>query len=283
MCGHDGHMAIVCSIADIIKEISERGDIYLLFQPAEEIGAGAQTLMENQDFLNLKPDYIFGLHNLPEYPAEQFVIRNNCFACCSVGLKIKIKGHSSHSAHPEQASDPLALFYKLQPNLKSFINTNQDNYFLLTLTHLKLGEESFGITPGDLEIFMTLRSDRDGILKKNKEEIKALINQFYSDPYEVNIEELDYFPTTNNSSKAFHLVKEVLESNAFNIYESPEPLKWSEDFGYYTQKFTGCYFRLGTGIDVPLHHPDYDFNDNVIFEAQRFYEKLIEHINNQGN
>lgn len=279
MCGHDGHMTIVCSIATFINDIKDRGDIYLLFQPAEEIGAGAKQITQDPQFQKLSPDFIYGLHNLPEYPAGQFVIREGCFACSSVGLKIKIKGHSSHAANPSQASDPLQSFIHFQSHIKSFNSNSQNAYFLTTTTHLKLGEESFGITPGDLNIYLTLRSDHDAVLEKNKGKIKLLLSKYFPPPFEITIEELDYFPTTNNSSLAFDKLKHTLMENDFNMLEINEPLKWSEDFGYYTHAHNGCYFGLGTGIDVPLHHPDFDFNDNVIFDAQKFYHQLILNIN----
>ena len=279
MCGHDGHMAMVASIASEIKDLQNIGDIILLFQPAEEIGAGAKACLEDPIFSKLKVDYIFGLHNLPEIPLGEFVIKNGCFACSSVGLKVNIKGESAHAAHPEQVQSPLLVFNHLSEKIDSFNNFDSESFFISTLTHLKLGEESFGITPGDLTFFLTLRSASDHLLEKNKKEIVDHIFKSFSQAFEISIKEEDYFPATINHDSAYAIVQNALVDAELNYQVIDEPLRWSEDFGYFTQKMSGCYFGLGMGTDFPLHHSHYDFNDKVISFGTKLYLKIIEKIN----
>jgi amidohydrolase len=279
-CGHDGHMAIVASVAQGLASISQRGDVILFFQPGEEVGEGAQRCLQDPQFKKLTPDYIFGLHNLPEFPAGEVVIRRGTFACCSLGLKVKIQGRSAHAAHPSAARSPFIKFYHLSQELKQQNHEQADSdFFLSTLTHVKLGEESFGITPGDLTAFFTLRAARDEVLSDKQNAFMKSLQQSFNTDFDLQIETLDEFPATINSDEAVDFLMQSLRSLQFSYQEIAEPLRWSEDFGYFTRQIPGAYFGLGVGCKSPLHSKDYDFNDAVLQKGQAIYLSLIRAIN----
>lgn len=280
-CGHDGHMVMVASIAEKLPEINERGDIILLFQPAEEIGAGAIKCMEDDKFSKLEIDYVFGLHNIPESDVGEVLYREGTFACGSVGLKVKIKGHSSHAAQPELANSPFNTstdFFKSLEELNS-LGVDQ-NYFICTLTYLKLGTINFGVTPGELDFCLTLRAQDQGVLDKNKNKIISKLKQDFSD-FELSFQECEAFPTTTSSIEGVAFLKAAIEHSGLKGVELAKPLSWSEDFGHFTQKYKGAYFGLGAGGEFPLHHPEYDFNDGVIPIGQNIYLELIKLINGE--
>jgi amidohydrolase len=276
-CGHDGHMTMVAGIASRLHQLENRGDVILFFQPAEEVGEGAKKAMEDSKFIALSPDYIFGLHNLPEESSKKIVLRNGTFACSSVGLKINIAGASAHAAYPDEAHSPFTNISKVNQLISDL---NQPHpFFLTTLTYLKLGEPSFGITPGHLEMYCTLRALTDEVLKENKQKFIHTLHQIFKNNFTLDIEENDYFPATTSWDACNEIVEKSAHKIGLPIEYMQDPIRWSEDFGYYTQKIPGAFFGLGLGIDTPLHHQSYDFNDDVLEDAVALYIEIIRQIN----
>ncbi len=106
-CGHDGHMTILSGFASLLNDNKPaKGKVVLLFQPAEETGEGAAKVLEDKKFEQIKPDYVFALHNLPGYPAGSVVIKNGTFASASKGMIIKLHGKTSHASEPENGITP---------------------------------------------------------------------------------------------------------------------------------------------------------------------------------
>ncbi len=281
-CGHDGHMAMVASLAPSLSRLSNRGDVVLFFQPGEEVGEGALRSLEDPKFSDLKPDFVFGLHNLPEYPAGEVVIREETFACCSLGLKIEVTGKSSHAAQPEEALSPLPQVALVSQKIEDLNHlTNDKDFFLSTLTHLKLGEESFGITPGKLTLFYTLRAARDEVLAEKKQKVMSVVESHFASPFQLAVQSLDIFPATINHAGAVEFLRKAIAKKGYKKQELKAPIRWSEDFGYFTRQWEGAYFGLGIGSPHALHTPLYDFNDDVLEVGHNIYLGLIEAINEE--
>lgn len=277
-CGHDGHMTMVASIATAIKNIKHRGDVILLFQPAEETGNGAKSVINDDNFKMLKIDYIFGLHNLPETKLGKVLLSDDFFSCASMGLKILIRGDSSHAATPELAKSPYLNIDSLLKNISKLNDSSKESFFLSTLTHLKLGEESFGITPGDLKLFFTIRAATDDNLNSNFNLILSSLKEHFKG-FQIEISKEDVFPANNNSKKANSYLVSALDNLNIEYEFLERPIRWSEDFGHYTKTICGSFFGLGIGGEHPLHHQDYNFNDSAIEYGQKIYLELIKVIN----
>tara|TARA_B100001971_G_scaffold215193_1_gene260044 strand:+ start:133021 stop:134130 length:1110 start_codon:yes stop_codon:yes gene_type:complete len=275
-CGHDGHMAMACGVLDYLDDI--RANLLLVFQPAEETGEGAKRMINEPQFQNLKIDFIFGLHNLPGVAEHKILCKRDVFACSSVGMEIQFKGVSSHAAEPNKAQTP----YPLVEVLLNYIKTNShfeldEQFKIITMTHVSIGEKSFGITPGDGEIYLTLRAIKDEYIDKFKEDITKITQNASAD---VQISYHDDFPALKNNAEAYDLIKET--GHHFDFEEMQYPFKWSEDFGHFTQKVKGAYFGIGVGENhFNLHHPEYDFNDGVLLTGIKFYKALIDTIANK--
>ena len=98
LCGHDGHMAILCGLAQHLSaRPPQKGRAVLLFQPAEETGSGAAQVIADPRFDRIRPDYAFALHNLPGYPAGSVVWRKGVCASASRGLVIRLQGSSAQA------------------------------------------------------------------------------------------------------------------------------------------------------------------------------------------
>ncbi len=163
-CGHDGHMTILCGLASLFKNKKpKKGKVVLLFQPAEETGEGAAKVMKDKKFEKIKLDYVFALHNLPGYPAGSVIIKNGTFASASKGIIIKLLGKTSHASEPENGITPTpavaSIIQKLPLITKEINKLNQ--FSLITIIHVRIGDVAFGTTPGYAEIMATLRSYHD--------------------------------------------------------------------------------------------------------------------------
>lgn len=282
-CGHDGHMAIVCGLAKRMGNSTiEKGEVLLLFQPAEETGEGAQSVLNDDKFQGVKPDYVFALHNLPGYEKHQIVVKQGTFAAASIGLIIRLKGEVSHSAHPEEGKSPaLAISHLIQDvsALPQFY-VPLDKAAKATVIHAKLGEQAFGTSPGYAEVMATLRTCEDETLEGLKQ--KAIqVAKGISRTFELGLETewAESFPATQNDAEAVRIIKEVARSNSFDLAEKKESFSWSEDFGHFTKAYRGAMFGLGAGKDHPvLHASNYDFPDDIIEYGIKMFAGIINQV-----
>ena len=279
-CGHDGHMMMVAGLAPLLQHRNFCGTVGLLFQPAEETGEGAAALVNDQRFRATNPDYIFGLHNLPGFPLGLVVVRNGGFCAASCGMCIEIEGRTSHAAEPEKAHSPAAIVSQLMTELPLLPRQIQtDTLALATLTHVQLGEPSFGITPGKASIYLTLRAFMQKDLDALQSVAKMLVQQLAKN-FTIKIDYKHVFPATVNHPDSFSLFKTAAAAAQLQIAEATEPFRWSEDFGHYSAITKTGFFGLGSGIDQPnLHHPMYDFPDALLPYGIEMYAAIIDTVN----
>ena len=113
-CGHDGHTSILLGLAILLnQEPIIKGKVLLLFQPAEEIGMGAESVLNDTVFNNYNIDYSFALHNLPGYPLHQIVVKDNEFTANVKSIIIKLSGKTSHASEPEKGINPSTAIAEL--------------------------------------------------------------------------------------------------------------------------------------------------------------------------
>lgn len=282
-CGHDGHMAIISGLAQKIAENRPtKGRVVLLFQPAEEIEQGAKDIVNDPEFKNIEPDYIFALHNVPGVESHKVLLKTGCFASASKGMTVKLFGKTSHAAEPEKGISPANAISKIIQELHALI-TNKlfADLTLLTIIHINLGEISFGTSPGYAEMRMTLRAyeneDMDLLTKKSEDIIHAITQ---SEKLRNEISYSEVFPATMNNTECVDLIEQAARENNLQIEYIEKPFKWSEDFAYYTEKYKGGFFGLGAGINQPqLHFPDYDFPDEIIDTGIKVFYSIYKKLN----
>lgn len=269
-CGHDGHMAILLETARrLCEQRPDRGEVMLLFQPAEETSVGAFAVCNDEMFQQHKPDYCFALHNVPGYPLGSVIVREHSMCCASRGLVICLQGQTAHAAQPECGNSPTAAVVELLNHCNEIESRYQgadDEIVLLTLVGTSIGNRTFGNTPKFAEIFVTLRSQKDATLDKIDAEVRnkvAALCEQYGLHY--SFEEEDDFPATANAPQAVDIIRAACNSEDVACVEPDNPIRWSEDFGYFTQQSTGALFGLGAGEDhAGLHDSEYDFPDKLI-------------------
>jgi amidohydrolase len=278
LCGHDGHTATLCGLAEIIdKNPPKKGKTILLFQPAEETGQGAKLVINDEKFAQINPNFAFAFHNLPGFPKNSLVIKDNAFASASTGIIIKLKGLSSHAAYPEDGNNPDLCMSELinQLNLIKSENTFND-FVLLTVVHAKLGEQAFGTCPGDAVVMLTIRAYQNEDIMKLKSIVlnKTIeICKNFNIKYQTKFTE--EFPASINDSRSVEIVKNAAIENQTDIIKLKEAFRWSEDFGHFTINNKSAIFGIGSGINHPqLHNENFDYPDEITKTAINIFYNI---------
>ena len=281
-CGHDGHATILCGLAMRYgKKRLEKGNVILLFQPAEETGEGALAVINDPLFKEIKIDMAFALHNLPGYAKHQIILKKGCFASASLGLKLIFDGATSHASQPEKGNNPQRVITTLLDAFqKKYENLKRDKFHTtLTVTHVAIGEETFGVTPGHAEIWLTLRSQDDSALKQLTDSTVAL-SEYVAKEFKLKFSHSihEAFAATMNSSRETELVEQAAKDLKLSVNVIKEPFPWSEDFGRFGSICPVCLFGLGSGLEhEPLHSPIYDFENEIIDTGvEVFYQLGVE-------
>ncbi|MEN8121103.1 MAG: amidohydrolase [Bacteroidota bacterium] len=283
-CGHDGHMAIIAGLAQkIANNRPEKGKVVLLFQPAEEIEQGAKDVVEDPNFKKIEPDYIFALHNIPGIEKHKILLKTGSFAAASKGMTIELTGKTSHAAEPEEGINPVVAISEIIKKLKNLINDKKQfkDFSLLSFIYIRMGEISFGTSAGKAKIGITLRAfencDMDLLTEKSEQIIKNICKK---EKLEYNINYDEIFPATVNYKKCVTIIERASKENNYIVDYIEKPFKWSEDFGYYTEKYKSGFFGLGSGINQPaLHNPEFDFPDDIIETGVKVFCSIYKKVN----
>jgi len=285
-CGHDGHMAIVAGLIFWLKEQSfNTGKVVLLFQPAEETGKGAHLVLQEEAFRRLQPDYIFALHNLPGEPLHHILTKSNSFSASVKSMAIYLEGKEAHASEPENGTNPAeAISDIIQQVLPlSQPKVEEKDFCLATLVHSKIGTKAYGISPGQGELHFTLRAWTDEQRERLEKQIEKIITTTsHKHQLSHRIDYLEYFPSTHNHQECCDLIQQVASANGFTVRERTTPLKFGEDFGWFSKQYKSAMFGLGAGLDMPaLHHATYDFPEELIPTGIRMFSGIIASILNR--
>lgn len=282
-CGHDGHTAILCGVArNLAKNPPDRGKVRLLFQPAEESGEGAEAMLNDDRMKDINPDFVFALHNIPAYPLKSIIVKEGSFSAAVNSVIIYLTGKTSHAAEPENGINPaLAVAQILNDSLKLENNDpDDDNMKIVTPVYVLLGEKAYGTSAGEAEVHFTIRCWNDKNLLELQNEIEELSKEIAEKHgIEISFSYTQTFYANNNDSECVEYLRIAADKIDASIIEKGFPFKWGEDFGFFTSRFKGCMFGLGSGERSPaLHNPDYDFPDEIIETGVKLFCELINTI-----
>ncbi|KRD65954.1 amidohydrolase [Ensifer sp. Root278] len=282
LCGHDGHMTILMALAKGLgRERPIKGRAILMFQPAEENGAGAAAVLADPKFAAIKPDLVFSLHNFPGLSVGHAALRAGPVNCASRGMRISLSGKTAHASTPEDGVAPTFAMAALLSGLTALGNNGplNENYSLVTVTHARLGEAAFGISPGYAEIWATLRTLTDGRMADLVARAEALVaSEVEAAGLKVTIGYEDVFHQCSNAEVAVIALERAMneEGVSHDRGEGVLPMKGSEDFGLFGRVAPSAMFFLGAGEShARLHNPDYDFPDGLIGIGARVFMRAI--------
>jgi amidohydrolase len=283
-CGHDGHMTMVLGFGRYLAQHRpQRGRIILLFQPAEEIGAGAEWMLADPKFEELLPiDYAFAIHNLPGFPLGQIVYKRGPFSAAVKSLVIRLYGKTSHAGEPENGINPALAISEIirEADIACQGDVNHPEFAILTPVHIELGEIAYGVAAGYGEVHLTIRTWTE----QEMSELSARLLRYVSKMavrhhLRAETEWTNVFRTTRNEKEVVDIIEQAAADNGYQAHECKHPFKWGEDFGAFTQRFRGAMFGLGAGEQQPaLHNPDYDFPDDILPSGIYMYRRIMELI-----
>lgn len=279
-CGHDGHTTVLLGLARLLHQQQNwKGKVSLLFQPAEETGAGALAMLDDPRIQEMQVDAAYAFHNLPGYPLGQIVLKPGAFTPAVQSILLKLQGHTAHAAEPENGRNPALALAEILQLAKSLEHPKpEDHAFrLLTPVYMELGEKAYGVSAGAGEVHFTLRAwtkeSMDGLIS----ELLGGVSQICRN-HRLQWEHswTDSFRANFNQETLVDKIRASANENQFAIHEMEQPLKWGEDFGAFTEIFPAAMFGIGAGVESPaLHHEDYDFPDELIEVGVRMFWGII--------
>ncbi|MBS7703781.1 M20 aminoacylase family protein [Chelatococcus asaccharovorans] len=281
-CGHDGHTTILLAAARYLAEHARfRGTVHLIFQPAEEIGAGAKTMLAGGLLDRFPVDAIFGLHNWPGIPAGHFGFVDGP-AMASVDLAIvRVVGKGGHGAAPHETVDPVLAAAHIVTALQSVVSRNVDPLEMGVVTVGSIhGGTASNIIPDTVDLAATIRSFRPEIRTLLGERVPAIIRaqaESFGARAEVTYR-LGLPPVVNHRAETGLLREVAADTFGPDWVVSFQPRTASEDFSYFLAERPGSFLFVGNGDSAALHNPSYDFNDDIIGPAATLWGRLVERV-----
>ncbi len=282
-CGHDGHMTIVAGLIFWLKnQQSLKGQVVLLFQPAEETGKGAYKVIQDPRFVALETDYMFALHNIPGEPMHHIITMDLGFSAEVQSFALSFEGKTSHAAEPENGVNPSIAIATIIENLSklNLSDPMDPSYAILTPVYVHIGDKSYGISPGNGELHYTIRTWDEVSMQSLKEriiEIAGASCKQHGIAYQINW--FEHFPACANNGACNLIVSNAAKMNDLNLIERPYPFKFGEDFGWFSKNYKAAMFGLGAGQNTPaLHNADYDFPDELISTGIDMFTSIIKNL-----
>ncbi|MGE8104644.1 amidohydrolase [Allorhizobium sp. NPDC080224] len=280
LCGHDGHSTILLALArGLSRQPVGKGRVVLLWQPAEEDGSGAAAVLADPRFEEIRPDFAYSLHNMPGLSFGTVALKSGPVNCASRGMKIRLSGKTAHASQPETGISPMAAMSRLMPELTALSHgaPPSTDFTLATVTHAALGEQAFGIAPGDAEIWVTLRTLIDDRMADLCERAETLVTEAVRPAgLQHSISYHDIFFHCENAQEAVDHLEAVLQAEGIRFDEGNLPMRASEDFGRLRAVCPSAMFFLGAGENHPaLHNPDYDYPDDLTAIGARIFMAVI--------
>lgn len=266
-CGHDGHTATLLRLAQLLSQqrLSHRG-VVLIFQPEEETGLGAQKIIDSGVLQHYDIRCILAVHNIPGYPLNQVLLSDSTFAAASSGVVYRLTGRPTHASTPELGLNPGLAVAEIVQRMHQFNNPSNQAFKQSTLIAIRLGERAFGTSAGDAEVMFTLRAYRNDTMQQLLDAAHGLVAEV-AQRYglQESHELVEPFRATENTPHVVAQLQAIAEREQRHVTHLPQPFRWSEDFSNYLAHYPGALLGIGAGENhVELHHPDYDFPDDII-------------------
>lgn len=281
-CGHDGHTSMLLGAAKYLAETRNfNGSVALIFQPAEEGGAGALAMVEDGMMERFGIEEVYGMHNMPGIPLGQFAIRKGGIMAAPDRFTITIKGRGGHAAQPHKTIDPIFIGSQLVGSLQAIAARNADpvRSVVISVTRFDAGT-THNIIPDRATLWGTVRTlseeTRDLAETRIRQIVDGIVGAHGAEA------EIDYERkcpvTVNHDRETEHAVAVATEvAGASNVDANVDPTMAGEDFAFMLKKRPGAFIFIGNGDTAALHNPHYDFDDEAISYGISYWVRLAEH------
>lgn len=280
-CGHDGHTAMLLGAAKYLAETRNfDGTVVVIFQPAEEGGAGGKAMCDDGMMDRFGIDEVYGLHNMPGIPAGDFAIRSGGIMAATDEFTVTIDGLGAHAAMPHNGNDPIMVATQMVQALQTVVSRNVDplSSGVLTVTAIHAGK-AYNVIPQDAQFYGTIRTlDKDvrDLMVRRLHEIVNGIASGFGASADIKIKE--GYPVTFNHADQTDFAASVAREIVGDARVDTErlPVMGGEDFSYMLEERPGAFIFMGNGDTAGLHHEEYDFNDDAIPVGSSYWAKIAE-------
>ena len=279
-CGHDGHTAMLLGAARYLAETRNfAGDAVVIFQPAEEGGAGAAAMIKDGLMDRFAIDQVYGMHNGPGIPVGSFAIRSGPIMAATDSIDIRIEGLGGHAARPHKCLDSVLVGAQLITALQSIVSRTIDplDSAVISMCEFHAGNAR-NVIPQTAELRGTVRT----LTAEVRELVEKRVRGYVAGVAQMTGAKIDLvyergYPVTVNHASQTDVATQVAKEIAgdANVHAMP-PLMGAEDFAYMLESRPGAFIFCGNGDSAGLHHPAYNFNDEAIVFGTSYWIKLEE-------
>jgi hippurate hydrolase len=280
-CGHDGHTTMLLGAAKYLAETRRfRGRVALIFQPAEEDGGGGQVMVQEGIMERFDIRQVYGIHNAPNIAFGHFRTTPGPLMASVDTATVHVTGKGGHGAMPHECVDPVVAVVGMVSALQTILSRNvyAMDEAVISVTQIHTGTAS-NIIPEDAMFCATIRSFKPDVRALLKQRVHEIV-EGHAAAYGVGVT-IDYdwgYPATVNhpdeADFAAGVAAEISGVAAVDARAGRE--MGSEDFSYMLEARPGAYLFLGAGPGAGLHHPAYDFNDELAPVGASFFARLVE-------
>ena len=281
-CGHDGHTAMLLGAAQVLGAAREfDGSVVVIFQPAEEGGAGGLAMVEDGLMDRFGIQEVFGMHNMPDLPVGEFATRTGALMACADEFDITVQGLGGHAAMPHLCTDPVVVASHIVLALQSIVARNvcPTEPLVISVTTMEVGGGAYNVIPQQVHMRGTLRAFDESVRVSARQRITA-ISQSCAAAFDATakVEYRDGYPPTVNHEQQTQFCVQVAQDlvGEERVDADAVPTMGAEDFSYMLNARPGTFVFLGNGDTAGLHHPQYDFNDEAITFGCQYWLHLVD-------